>query len=531
MECKVVTVVFCGATLSRRSCIREYNTNPQGQRQEVAGPVASDVEPRRRGRPSLARKAGDLMTRERLFPDGSRVLAMVSGGQDSLALLHLLAAVAGREGFSLHALHVNHHLRGTESDDDEALVVRVCARLGVGLTVAHRSVDKSRGNVQETAREARREAALAVAAERDCDRIALGHTADDQVETMLYRLGRYGGMAAFAGMKQYDPPWVRPFLGCRREETAAYCGAHGLDYARDRGNAYPGYARTAIRERVLPELEAALPGAVGAACRAAEVAAEVDEVIAAVLAEAASGVVKRDEAGAGRLAEGAQLARADTLSVPGLLGLTPAVRRLLLHQWLAARARPAASRAGVLAVEALLTVSGSAGRALGGGWRAHKEYGRLSVARGPRSAPAPRPPVALPVPGQAQWDDRVVTAEHAEAYAMPDISSEAFVDADCLAGPLEVRAPKPGDRLRPLGAPGTRKLQDVLVDLRVAAAERGSWPLVVCGERIVWVCGLVLAEEGRIGPNTAAVVRLSLSRRPASGEADEEGGHAKGERS
>ncbi len=437
------------------------------------------------------------MTRERLFPADTRALVSVSGGQDSLALLHLLASgVVGRTGpVSLHALHINHHLRGAESDEDEALVVCACENLGVALTVVHCRVDKGLGNVQESARMARRDAALKIAAEHECGRIALGHTADDQVETMLYRLGRYGGLAAVAGMKPCDPPWVRPLLGCRRAETAAYCREHGLEFANDRGNAYPGYARTAIRESVLPAWEAALPGAVDAACRAAEVAAELQELTAGVLAQAAP-----------------ELVGANELSVAGLLGLTPTVRRLVLHQWLEGRARPAASRASVLAVEALLSLSGSGERNLGGGWRAHKEYDRLVVEEGPRARLAPPDPVGLAVPGEARWGGFVVRAERADRFSAPDVSREAYLDARCLEGTLQVRGPRKGDRFRPLGSPGTRRLQDVLVDMRVPAGERSCRPLVVCDGQVVWVCGLALGENGRITSDTTTLVRLSLSR-------------------
>ena len=192
----------------------------------------------------------------------------------------------------------------------------------MSLTVAHRPIEKTGGNVQERAREARRETALRVAGEQGCDRIALGHTADDQVETMLYRLGRYGGLAAFGAMLPCDPPWVRPLLDCRRAETAAYCREQGLEFAEDRGNAYPGYARTAIREEVLPAWEAALPGAVEAACRAAEVAAEMEHLADGLLAEAERRVVLRGgsspEGGWGLA--GAATEGGDTvLSVSGLL--------------------------------------------------------------------------------------------------------------------------------------------------------------------------------------------------------------------
>jgi tRNA(Ile)-lysidine synthase len=446
------------------------------------------------------------MLREHLFPTGSRALVMVSGGQDSLALLHMLAdGSAGRVGpASLHALHVNHHLRGSESDDDEALVLRACALMDVKLMVAHRPLEKAAGNLQESARLARREAALHVAGECDCERIALGHTADDQVETMLYRLGRYGGLSAFRGISPCDPPWVRPLLGCRREETAAYCREHDLRFAQDRGNAYPGYARTGIRERVLPAWEAGLPGAVKAACRAAEVAAEMEQLAAGILPDADSGV-----------------AGVQDLSAAGLLRLAPPVRRLLLHRWLERRAPAAASRAAVLAVEALLALPGSGERAVARGWRARKEYDRLSLERGARPQPTCLEPVPLTVPGQAQWNGVLVRAEPAERFFAPDVVREAYVDAYSLDGPLQVRGPLPGDRLRPLGASGTRKLQDVLVDLRVPVGARLGTPLVVCSDRIVWVCGLVLAEEGRIRRETTALVRLSLENgRGGDGPAD-----------
>ncbi len=471
------------------------------------------------------------MLREGMFPSGSCCLVMVSGGQDSLTLLHLLATGRGSKGYParIHALHINHHLRGEESDADEALVVRACGFAEVSLTVAHRPIAKTQGNVQETARDARRASAEATAVEQGCDRIALGHTADDQVETMLYRLGRYGGLASFTAMPACDPPWVRPLLECRRVETADYCLEHRLDFARDRGNAYPGYARTAIRESVVPAWEAALPGSVEVACRAAEVAHEMRLLAASAVAEAALTVAGPDKVGdlsdddpTGAL----RLSRAEWLSVSRLVALEPALRRLVLHEWLERRARPAASRAGVLAVESLLSVPGSARRSLAGGCRALKEYDRLylafgetttAVATGPGQregeeqggSPLPEP---LAVPGEASWRGSTIRAEYVGGFSMPDVDREAFIDAACFESTAVVRGFRPGDRLRPFGAPGTRKLQDVFVDLHVPAARRATWPLVESGGRIIWVCGLVVAEEGRITGRTTSVVRLSWER-------------------
>jgi tRNA(Ile)-lysidine synthase len=515
--------------------------------------VASSGERGGRGKASLTRKARALMVREALFPPGSRVLVMVSGGQDSRALLDILAGLTGRPGGPawLHALHVNHHLREGESDDDEALTIRACGHVGVSLSIVHRPVVKSGGNVQEAAREARRAAALQVAQEQGCDRVALAHTADDQAETVLYRLGRYGGMAAFRAMLPCDPPWVRPLLECRRVETAAYCLDRGLEFAQDRGNAYPGYVRTAIRERVLPAWEAALPGAVEAAGRAAQVAAETEKLIEVLVNEAESrvrltglaGAVAAAVLGPGGAVEAAGAAAAvdgvreanvvgplaredDVFSVSGLLSLEPALRRLLLHRWLERRARPAASRASVLALEALLTTPGSAERSLAGGWRGLKEYDALTLARRGRRPQVTAPPPATPlaVPGRARWGEVLISATPVDAYAIPEISVEAYVDARCLEGTLEVRGPRPGDRVHPLGMSGTRKLQDVLVDLRVPAAARQTVPLVVCDGRVVWVGGLLVAEEGRIAEETVQIVRLRLGQGHDGETPDEAGG-------
>lgn len=470
---------------------------------------------------SLVLKATRLIRREHLFPPGSRTLVMISGGQDSVALLHfLVTGQAGKYGPAfVCALHVNHHLRGAESEADEALVRELCRALEVELTVVHRPVDKKKGNVQEAARELRREAALEVAREHGCDRIALGHTADDQVETIFYRLGRYGGLGALAAMSPSDPPWVRPLLECRREETAVYCQVHGLTFACDSGNAYPGYVRTAIREAVVPAWEKALPGGVAAACRAAEVAGETKELTRWVLDEVLPilGVT----------------AASEELRTNLLRALPVAVRRLLLHEWLERCTSTAVSRAAVLAVESLLDLPGTTVRSVGGGWRVVKEYERLFLEREPlprdrdrgassaggRSWAVGAPsPVRLTVPGEISWGEVVLRAEYVDEFRLPTSAGETFVDAACLVEPLEVRGPRPGDRVRPLGAPGRRKLQDVFVDLRVPARRRGRVPLVVSGGRIVWVAGLLSSEEGRIGPDTKVIVRLSVRANRGAGE-------------
>ncbi|MHB0979171.1 MAG: tRNA lysidine(34) synthetase TilS [Thermoleophilia bacterium] len=458
-------------------------------------------------------------------------LVMISGGQDSLALLHLLAtgALGACGPTSLHALHVNHHLRGAESEADQALVEECCRTFGVSLSVVDAPVDKYAGNVQAAARRARREAAFALLGRSGASVAAVAHTLDDQVETLLYRLGRYGGLRALAGMSPNDPPWVRPFLGVRREETAAYCGAHGLEYAVDRGNEHPGYARTGLRQRVVPAWEEALPGAVAAAGRAAEVAAEAYEVLREAVGAALSDVAP------GSPPDGRPPRE---LSVARLLRLSSALRRAVLHAVLEGCMGEGASRALVLDVEGFLSGERQAVLALGGGWSAERVYGRLllvpPVAAGTGAvadahtvqARAQTPPaVPLACPGEVEWGGLVLGAEPVSSYRAHDPRMEAYLDAAAVAGSLWVRGVRSGDKMRPLGAPGDRLLQDILVDLKVPRHLRRRVPVIGCGERIVWLAGYVLADEGRIDVRTRRLVRLSVrERNPQPGSHCPEGG-------
>ncbi len=516
-----------------------------------SGPSAEGAPNRPPGLHILVRRARSLCRREGVFSDEQEALVMVSGGQDSLALLHVLAtrALRGDGPRSIRALHVNHHLRGAESDADESLVRERCAALGVPVEVAHASIDKRSGNVQAEARAARRTAALESVRGSRGEVVVLGHTLDDQVETMLYRLGRYGGLQALVGMLPVDPPWVRPFLTARRADTGDYCVAHGLVYAVDRGNEYPGYARTGLRASVVPAWEATLPGAVESAGRAAEVAAEAAQIVRAVVRAA------RDAVGVGDEGDGG----VKELSVARLLELNRPLRRAVLRSMLEECVGREVSREAVLGVEALLGGGGSAERTVGGGWIVTREYGRLLVSPRPplrsgRSAAPPGVPeagtleagaleagtleagapeaaaaecappeamvadphepvgraAALECPGAARFGDLVVRAVPAEHFRAHDQRSEAYLDAAAATGPLWVRAPRPGDRMRPLGAPGRRLVQDILVDLQVPRAVREHVPVVGCGECILWLGGYLVAEEGRITPTTAGLIHVTV---------------------
>lgn len=232
-----------------------------------------------------------------LLPDGGPVVVLLSGGQDSVCLLDVAVTVAGRD--VVRALHVNYGLRA-EAAGDQAYCAELCARLGVGLEAeqAARPPDAG-GNLQAWARDVRYAAgtrrALATGAV-----LAAGHTATDQAETVLYRLATSPGRRALLGMPERSGRLVRPLLGVRREETAAYCAARGLAWREDATNATDTYARGRVRHGLVPALEAVDPRALDSVLRTAELLRDEAEVLDTVVATALAG---RDHVPVERLAE------------------------------------------------------------------------------------------------------------------------------------------------------------------------------------------------------------------------------------
>jgi tRNA(Ile)-lysidine synthase len=236
------------------------------------------------------------------------VVAMVSGGRDSVCLLDVAVAVRGAE--NVRALHVNYGLRGEAADADEQCVRGLCAKLGVELEVVRvRAGEREPGNLHAWARELRYGAAMGLA--RDLDAlVATGHTASDQVETILYRLAASPGRRALLGMAARDGRLVRPLLGVTRAQTAAYCTAAGLEWREDASNEDERYARARVRGGLVPALRAVHPAAEASVLRTAELLRAEAELL--------DGLVDAELAGERRIAM-ARLAR-----------LHPALARLVV---------------------------------------------------------------------------------------------------------------------------------------------------------------------------------------------------------
>ncbi len=298
-----------------------------------------------------------------LIAPPTAVVVMLSGGRDSVCMLDLAVRARGPE--AVVALHVNYGLRD-DSDADERHCAELCERLGVELTIERPRRPEGPGNLQAWARDCRYAAAARLALPLEAT-IVTGHSADDQVETILYRLASSPSRRALLGMRPRDGSLARPLLGTTREEITAYCEERGLSWREDSSNAESTYARNRIRGGLLPELARAHPAASANVLRTAELLRDEAEVLDALVAAEIDG--------SGETARG-------TISLERLGELHPALRRLVVQQLAdGAAGRPVPGAARHAEQVAGLRRTGIAMLDLGGGVRAVVERGVLRTER------------------------------------------------------------------------------------------------------------------------------------------------------
>ncbi len=459
------------------------------------------------------RVAGAL--REAGAAPGQRLLVAVSGGVDSMVLLDVLGRLQDRLGLRLHVAHIHHGLRGRAADRDAAFVIAEAARRGLGASLCRLDpAERRRGDsVQAWARAARYQCLERVAESVRAPRIAVAHTQDDQAETVLLHLLRGTGPRGLGGIPPTRHLIVRPLLSVSRADVEAYAATRHLAFRQDASNASDVYRRNRIRHHLLPLL-----------------AKEFNPRIIQSLADLAT-LLRQDDAAltvqAATLLAASSRERGPTicLAVSALGSAPPAVaRRVFLEAFRrASLGEHGLTRRHAHALQRLLSREGVV--RLPGGFLARRWGGELRI--GPASDPRcgdTRP--VRPVPGTGAvrlrpgvwtpWrplDCRVRVREVAAARIPPGGRDRwrEVLSPRLLDGPLILRAWRPGDRFRPLGMSGQKKLQDFFVDAKVPRPQRGRIPLLVTGGRIAWVVGHRIAEDFRLrGGGKACLVEVEF---------------------
>lgn len=453
------------------------------------------------------------------------VIVGASGGPDSTALLAALVTLARRGALdpgTLVAAHLDHGLRGREGQRDRDAAAAIAARLGVSFVAGEADTNeearrRGSGSLEAAARAVRYRFLLGVACEHDASLIAVGHTADDQAETVLLRLLRGSGLAGLSGIPRRrrltdDVTLVRPLLGVTRggiggvDEYLREVGLADL-VVEDASNDDPRFMRNRLRSEVMPLLRE-------------RVNPRADDALLRLAAQARRARKHLERAAASLLAEA---------TTPSGWALAPlraadaAVRGQALQQLIAAHAPDRASAAHVRQLERILR-RGRGRCDLPGGLRLSITGDRLVVVSGvasPEGLDAASAPLALDVPGAVTDPEFGLVFE--ARVASPALTAPGADDPACFArldatrarGQLAVRRRRQGDRFWPLGAPGTKTIKRFLIDRKVPRDERARTPVVTLDDQPVWIVGHRIDERFKVTPATATVLELRV--RAASG--------------
>jgi tRNA(Ile)-lysidine synthase len=450
--------------------------------------------------------------RDRLFAPGDRVLVAVSGGPDSVALLHLLTRLAPELGLHLGVAHYDHGLRGEDSRADAAFVADLARRLNLpchqGQGPVRRAAQKGKVSLQMAARKLRLQFLRDTCQAHGYAKLALGHTADDQVELFWLRLLRGAGLEGLKGMWPATPQGlVRPLLAVGKAVLLAWLHREALPYRLDASNLSRAYLRNRVRLDLLPHLTQAYNPRLAQTIWRTQALLQEDERCLA-----------RDTAAAWNRVAERLAAHCFALNLDRFFRLDPSLQRRVLRAGVAELGVPVTLTASQVASLLALAASPKSGGLISLG----AEGERAQVARaGPVlhiMKPLPDPPLeAVPLPAAPaevesppgwRWQLSRRTPTPHDPWPPPET---AWLDPARIAPPLTARPWRPGDRFWPQGAPGPKKLQDFLVDAKIPRWLRPHLPLVAAAGEIVWVAGLRVADPVKLRPAPQDVLAVTIT--------------------
>ncbi len=436
--------------------------------------------------------------------DRRKVLVAVSGGVDSTVLLDILCRILPKE--RLVIAHLDHGIRGEAARADARFVSELGDRLGIRVVSDRADVPRlsevEHLSLEEAGRRVRREFLERAAAQTGADRIALGHTLDDLVETVIFNLARGTGPTGLAGIRPVSLPYVRPLIETTRREIIEYAKTRGIHWREDETNKDVRFTRNLIRHRIVPLLEELNPRAKEAIARAAELIREAGEVIDMLLTPILKETVKTDN-------------EKVILDRPKLTALPQAVQGLVLRQGIA-HARGGLTGITKAHIEALQEIIASP-RAHGTlhlpGIRAYMDNDHL-VFSTKRKGPSPFHPIEVGL-GRTDVPELGISLilerrPWEQGEELPTSHSSEVADADRIRFPLVLRTRRTGDRFQPLGMQGKKKLKEFLIDEHIPFYDRDRLPLLCDQDGIIWVVGVRLSERVKITAETKAALFMQV---------------------
>lgn len=466
----------------------------------------------------LGQRVLDFIQENKLVSGQHCLLVAVSGGPDSVCLLHILVELREELGIRLHIAHLNHQLRGAESEADAQYVSDLAHRLDIPASIEQRDVKAYQAqqhiSLEEAAREVRYTFLAQVAKSIGVNRVAVGHTADDHIETILMHLIRGTGTRGLRGL-QPSSRWqssgssltiIRPLLPVSRRETADYCHNHQLMPRIDASNLSLSPLRNRIRHQLLPLLESYNPRVAEALLRTARIAGDDLAFMDKETTRLWSKIAQKQ-------------GNTITLDKEGFLKLPPALKRYLLRRAiedLLGNLKDIETRH-IEEIMGALTKPAGKRLSLPGGLIFSIEYNRYLLGSD-RAALSPYPILGgefpLKLPGETAlpaWRIEATIISR-EQMTEKDEDFTAYFDRDKTGDKLLVRPRQPGDRFQPLGMNQPKKLGQFMIDAKIPSAWRQRIPLVCSPQHILWVVGWRIDERVKVTEETKQILRLKFKR-------------------
>jgi tRNA(Ile)-lysidine synthase len=451
-------------------------------------------------------KVKTTISKHSMLSRGHTVLVGLSGGPDSVCLLTVLHKLKDELGLNLHALYVDHGLRPRETPDEIAYCGRLCAELSVPFMAESIDVKtyaaKHGMNKQEAARELRYKAFEELASAVKADRVALGHNADDQIETFFMRFFRGAGPKGLSGIPPVRAGIIRPLIETARSEIEEYLDEERINYMIDSSNLKEDYLRNRLRLLVIPEIRKMNPGITETVLKTMEIMREEEKYFDLIVTGTLMKLITR------------KTARRIELFLAPLEAMDKVILRRVLRR--AIDETRGLRGVGFIHIEEMIDLikRGRHGDRLylSKGLRVIKTYSTLVITS---EIPPRLGTVTLNVPGEIALSDIRAVVKGVVTDRLNDFGNArtlAAFDADKTGAVLTIRPREKGDFFYPMGFGKKKKLQDFFVDEKVPRDERDSIPIVVSGGEIVWIAGYRGDERFKVTQGTQRFLRLEFKR-------------------
>jgi tRNA(Ile)-lysidine synthase len=444
-----------------------------------------------------------------LLNKGDRVLVALSGGPDSVALLYGLLAIRREYNLKLFAAHLNHKLRGAESDGDEEFTKKLASRLKLRFFSKRinvkREAKRRKASIEETAREVRYQYLESVAKKIKADKIALGHQADDQAETFLMRLLRGAGAAGLSGIPPKRGKIIRPLIQIRREEIERFLEANKIPSRLDSSNLQTDYFRNKIRLSLLPEIKKEFnPRIVESLNRTADIISLQQEYIRKKCELILSGIVTKRK---GKL----------IVDTAEFLGYDVCLQREMIRSCVK-ELKGDLNQLSFESVDRALSLihkekRGKRVKLVGRIWLEHRGNELVFYREGKKEYDYP-----FTLPGKVElreWgiriQGRILKRKPAQKELVHPNHNLVYLDQKKLKSPFRLRTRRRGDKFKPLGMKGTKSLADFLIDAKVPGHQRDGVAILTSKDTIVWVVGYRMSDDFKVTRNTRSVLKIEAT--------------------